>query len=222
MQTSCPPASCICMCEIYTMFPFKQYCNMIVWYLTGVSAALLPRRLSNFRGIWWFELPISGLHESLRWYGMAFQYADSEEVSERNHYGEMLLYDTPGKNGSSVSLWAWHILRLIHDDVIKWKHYWPFVQGIHRSPANSPHKGQWPRALIFSLTCAWIKGWVNNREAGDLRRHRAHYDVTLMTYGFVTLCCLIDLIECIHSQRKIIRASVYLYVTITSNSLIWT
>ena len=30
---------------------------------------------------------------------------------------------------------------------------------------------------MFSLICAWIKGWVNNREAGDLRRHRAHYDV---------------------------------------------
>ena len=32
-----------------------------------------------------------------------------------------------------------------HDDVIKWKHfprYWPFVRGIHRSPVNSPHKGQ--------------------------------------------------------------------------------
>ena len=40
-----------------------------------------------------------------------------------------------------------------HDDVIKWKHfprYWPFVRGIHRSPVNSPHKGQWPGALMFS------------------------------------------------------------------------
>ena len=26
----------------------------------------------------------------------------------------------------------------------------------------------------------WINGWVNNREAGDLRRHRAHYDVIVM------------------------------------------
>ena len=39
-----------------------------------------------------------------------------------------------------------------HDDVIKWKHfphYWPFVRGIHRSPVNSPHKGQWGGALMF-------------------------------------------------------------------------
>ena len=70
-----------------------------------------------------------------------------------------------------------------HDDVIKWKYfprYWPFVQGIHRSLVNSPHKGQWRGALMFSLICAWINRWVNNREAGDLRRHRFHYDVIVM------------------------------------------
>ena len=43
-----------------------------------------------------------------------------------------------------------------------------------------PHKGQWRGALMFSLICAWMNGWVDNREAGDLRRHRAHYDVTVM------------------------------------------
>ena len=65
-----------------------------------------------------------------------------------------------------------------HDDVITWKHfprYWPFVREIHRSPVNSPHKGQWRGASMFSLICVWINGWVNNREAGDLRRYRAHY-----------------------------------------------
>ena len=58
--------------------------------------------------------------------------------------------------------------------------YWPFVRGIHRSPVNSPHKGQWRGALMFSLICARINGWVNNGKAGDLRRHRVHYDVTVM------------------------------------------
>ena len=56
---------------------------------------------------------------------------------------------------------------------------WPFVRGIHRSPVNFPHKGQWRGALMFSLICAWIKGWINIREAGDSRRHRAHYYVTV-------------------------------------------
>ena len=74
---------------------------------------------------------------------------------------------------------------MYHDDVIKWKHfprYWSFVRGIHRSPVNSPHKGQWRGALMFSLICARINGWVNNGEAGDLRRYRAHYDVIVMTH----------------------------------------
>ena len=76
------------------------------------------------------------------------------------------------------------IILITHDDVIKWKHFprnWPFVRGIHRSPVNFPHKGQWRGAFMFSLICVWINGWVNNGEAGDLRRYRAHYDVIVMT-----------------------------------------
>ena len=49
-------------------------------------------------------------------------------------------------------------------------------------PVNSPHKGQWRGALMFSLICVWINGWVNNRGAGDLRRYRGHYDVNVMLY----------------------------------------
>ena len=77
---------------------------------------------------------------------------------------------------------VWMIKRY-HDDVIKWKHflrYWPFVRGIHRPPVNSPHKGQWRGALMFSLICVEINSWENNREAGDLRRCRAHYGVVVM------------------------------------------
>ena len=47
-------------------------------------------------------------------------------------------------------------------------------------PVNSPHKGQWRGALMFSLINAWINDWVNNREAGDLRCQRGHYDVIVM------------------------------------------
>ena len=43
-----------------------------------------------------------------------------------------------------------------------------------------PHKGQWRGALMFSLIYVWINRWVNNREAGDLRRHGAHYDAIVM------------------------------------------
>ena len=47
---------------------------------------------------------------------------------------------------------------------------------------NSPHKGQWRGALMFSLICAPMNGWVNNHEAGDLRRHRCHYDGIVINY----------------------------------------
>ena len=79
-----------------------------------------------------------------------------------------------------------------HDDVIKWKHvphYWPFARGIHRSPVNAPHKGQWRGALMFSLICTWTNGWLKNRDAGDLRRNRAHYDITVMGLGDERMEC---------------------------------
>ena len=56
---------------------------------------------------------------------------------------------------------------------------------MHRSPVNSLYKGQWRGALMFSLICVWINGWVNNRQAGDLRWYCAHYDVTVMNYQFL-------------------------------------
>ena len=49
----------------------------------------------------------------------------------------------------------------------------PFCEG------NSPVTGQWRGALMFSLICAWTNGWVNHRDAGDLRRN---YDVTVMIW----------------------------------------
>ena len=39
----------------------------------------------------------------------------------------------------------------------------------------------------FSLICAWINGWVTNPEAGDLRRHRAHYDVIAIRWSRIHL-----------------------------------
>ena len=64
-------------------------------------------------------------------------------------------YTTPPLGKPTPIYWG----GLLHDDVIEWKHfprYWPFVRGIHRSPVNSPHKGQWRGALMFSLICVWI------------------------------------------------------------------
>ena len=76
------------------------------------------------------------------------------------------------ESGNMMTLWHGNIFRVTG----------PFVQGIHRSPVNSPHKGQWRGASVFSLIYAWINSWVNNREAGYLRGHRAHDDVIVMNF----------------------------------------
>ena len=83
-----------------------------------------------------------------------------------------------------------------HDDVNKWKHcprYWPFARGIPRLPVNSPRKGQWRGALMFSLICTWTSSWVNNGDAGDLRRHRSHYDVIVVQLDCFITCQLVQI-----------------------------
>ena len=67
-----------------------------------------------------------------------------------------------------------------HDDVIKWKHFphnRPFVRKIHRSPVNSPHKGQWRGALVFWYPCMhqelskqWRRRWFVT-PSRSFRRH---------------------------------------------------
>ena len=109
------------------------------------------------------------------------------------------------------------IIKSIHDDVIKWKHFqpnWPFVRGIHRSPVKSPHKGQWRGALMFSLICVWINDSVNNREAGDLRRYRAHYYVIVMSsrdvyFIIVYACCVKMLYILVPSWLEIFTQCTY-------------
>ena len=116
-----------------------------------------------------------------------------------NHDNDAWFYCSPGKNRARVTIIYWTsqfdgnsfkgarsegwpicISKMMisssqfnHDEVIKWIHfprYWTFVWGIRRSPVNSPHKGQWLGALMFSFICPGINAWVKNREAGDLRR----------------------------------------------------
>ena len=86
-----------------------------------------------------------------------------------------------------ASPWYWahkgrRLDAIYHEDVIKWKYFprnWSFVRGVHRSPVTSPNKGQWRGALMFSLICAWKSGLETPWDG--LRRHRAHYDVRVMS-----------------------------------------
>ena len=92
-----------------------------------------------------------------------------------------------GYVGASRPLPIWNEDRIHHDDVIKWKYfprYWPFVRGIHRQSLDSPHKGQWRGALVFSLMCAWKNGSAKTRDDDYFSCHRAHYDVTVLTFDW--------------------------------------
>ena len=84
---------------------------------------------------------------------------------------------------------------------------------VMRSPVNSPHKGQWHGALMFSLICPWINGWVNNRKDDYLRRHRAHYDF-FTSHCFLThLWELFDSIVHVSICEIVCRAAVCVFST---------
>ena len=129
----------------------------------------LNKRLSKQSWGWWFET----LSRSL-W-------------RQRNVYNDL------HRNGLSVRIYG---IRLTewphgHDSLITWwRHQMETFSALlaicaGNSPVtvNSLHKGQWRGALMFSLICAWMNGSVNSREADDLRRHRPHCDVTVMSCG---------------------------------------
>ena len=86
------------------------------------------------------------------------------------------LYISPS---SAYCPFHFSLLAKTHDDVIKWKHFprhWSFVRGIHWSPVNFPLTRNFDVFLDLRLT----NSWANRRDAGDLRRHRAQYDVTVI------------------------------------------
>ena len=80
-----------------------------------------------------------------------------------------------------------------------------------------PHKGRWRGALIFSLICARTNDEANNRNAGDLRRHRAHYNVTLIYMRETPVRLFLCIILCFvrgswdHPHRRGRHANVWLF-----------
>ena len=94
------------------------------------------KRLSKQSWGWWFETPSCPLWRHRNVVTLSSKlYVPSRSLCSEDQY----LLNTPR--------WCLETfgIRALHDDVIKLKHfprYWPFVRGIHRSPVNSPHKGQ--------------------------------------------------------------------------------
>ena len=92
----------------------------------------------------------------------------------------------------------WRIIRRCNTSTVSWTNeyrisWWrhpleTFSALLAICARNSPVTGEFPakrpvtQSFDVSLICAWINGWINNREAGDLRRHRTHYGVTVMLF----------------------------------------
>ena len=173
---------------------YKATPSLRHWLVAGLESALINYTFHHTapaeNGLWIFRV----LHLMcnfcrvdtllyIRWMAKPLYLIINENSRVYSKMGILVFRSALTLPTTGISKWALNTFLVKHDDVIKWKHfprYWPFVRGIQRSPVNSPHQDQWRGALVFFLICARINGWVNNRDAGDLRRCRAHYDVIVM------------------------------------------
>ena len=81
------------------------------------------------------------------------------------------------KKTEPIKSWNFGVFMMVSENGNIFHFTGPLCREFTSFLVNSPHKGQWRRALILSFICIWINGWLNNCEAGDLRSHHAHYDV---------------------------------------------
>ena len=86
---------------------------------------------------------------------------------------------TESKRCNAVEKFVW-IITWWHHQMETFSALLAICAGNSLVTGGCPHKGQCRGALVFSLICTWINRWVNSGDAGDLRRHHAHYDVTIM------------------------------------------
>ena len=98
-----------------------------------------------------------------------------------------------------ILIYALILLVIVYSNFVfvSWRHFsrhWPFLRGIHRSPADPPIKDQWRRALMFPLMYAWTCGWTNTGIPGDLRSHDAYCDV-------IVIVCLIRCFRIVCQSR---------------------
>ena len=120
----------------------------------ALTFSLICTRINEQWWGWWFETPSSPL---------------------RRHCNETMAYDQRKhiqQNWMVNGSW-WRQMETLSASLA-------FCAG--NSPVTSEFPSQRPvtRSFDVSLICAWTDDWVNNRNASDLRRHRAHYGVTVM------------------------------------------
>ena len=68
--------------------------------------------------------------------------------------------------------------------------------------------------MFFFFICAWINHWVNNGEAGDLRRHRTHYDAIVVAMSLTVTTNLfqwVNIVEVTNTLTYCLRRPVFVY-----------
>ena len=89
---------------------------------------------------------------------------------------------------NKTSSWACMFHGMCWISQVWWRHQTETLSALLAFCAgNSPVTGEFPsqrpvtRSFMFYLICVWNNSWVNNGDAGDLRRHRDHYDVIIIS-----------------------------------------
>ena len=75
-------------------------------------------------------------------------------------------------------IYSGHLITWWHHQMEKFSALLALCEGNPPVTGGFPSEGQWHGVLMFSLICTWINGWANNWDAGDLRCHHTHYDIT--------------------------------------------
>ena len=156
----------------------SQITSLTMVYSTVYSGAAQRKHQSSSLLAFVWNSPVTGeFHTQRASYGENFPFGDVIML-QTCRFHKVLEYWCCG-SGNDTTLG----IGVIHDDVIKWKHYprnWAFVRGIHRSrefPAERPVTRSFDD--FFDLRPNKRLS-INNREAGDLRRNRGHDDVIVM------------------------------------------
>ena len=175
---------------------FLTYCVSVKWVhlFHWLHLNNSDEKMRSVEPIWWWKQNMS------RWWSQCHvRFCPGSVSSNQQQHWQWIC-----RNNGSLSSWKKNCKNItcttsasINDtilDVLWWRHQMEtfsallaLCAGNSPVPVNSPHKGQWREALMFSLICARINDWVNNREAGDLRRHRGHYDVIVMLLCFFSV-----------------------------------
>ena len=156
-------------------------CSNYIWEINNLSA---PQRCVLYERFDGTSLFVSGIHRKsvVSW--------DKLTIMQSFHF--LLLAWINGWTSIWIARELWRLCDFTRGHIGCWCSTWWCHQmetfsallvlcaGTSPFTCEFPHKDQWRGDLMFSSICNQTYGWVNNRDAGDLRRHRVHYDVTVL------------------------------------------